>query len=78
MSMPGAESQIAFLRQIQRIFIEGEFAATYKYALLLALGELAVGPAAGFRVEQSYSAGTDRELLGLNGHTATALTRSAI
>lgn len=42
MSIPAAEEQIIFLQQIQRIFEEGEFAATYKYALLLALAELAV------------------------------------
>lgn len=42
MSLPGAEAQIAFLQQIQRLFAEGEFSATYKFALLLALAELAV------------------------------------
>jgi 5-methylcytosine-specific restriction endonuclease McrA len=42
MSRPAPEVQIAFLRQIQRLFSEGEFTATYKFALLLALAELAV------------------------------------
>ena len=37
-----AEEQIVFLQQIQRLFDEGEFSATYKFALLLALAELAV------------------------------------
>src|SRR5574338_648065 len=42
MSRPSPEAQIAFLRQIQRLLGEGEFAATYKFALLLTLAELAV------------------------------------
>lgn len=42
MTQPSAEEQIAFLQHIQRLFDEGEFQATYKYALLLSLAELAV------------------------------------
>ena len=42
MTPPDAEAQTVFLQKIQRIFSEGEFAATYKYALLLTLAELAV------------------------------------
>ena len=42
MTLPSAEAQIAFLQNIQRLFDEGEFQATYKYALLLTLAELAV------------------------------------
>jgi 5-methylcytosine-specific restriction endonuclease McrA len=42
MSAPCAEAQVQFLQKIQRLFAEGEFAATYKYALILALAELAV------------------------------------
>ena len=42
MSIPSADEQIAFLQQIQRLFSEGEFQATYKYALLLSMAELAV------------------------------------
>lgn len=42
MSVPTAEEQIAFLQQVQRLFNEGEFQATYKYALLLSMAELAV------------------------------------
>lgn len=41
-STPRAEAQIAFLQNLQRIYEEGEFTATYKYALLMALAELAV------------------------------------
>jgi hypothetical protein len=39
---PSAEEQIAFLTKVQRILTEGQFTATYKYALLLALADLAV------------------------------------
>ena len=42
MILPSAEAQTRFLQKIQRIFSEGEFQATYKYALLLTLSELAV------------------------------------
>jgi hypothetical protein len=37
-----AEEQIAFLANIQRILSEGQFTATYKYALLLALADVSV------------------------------------
>lgn len=39
---PSPEEQIAFLTKIQRILSEGQFTATYKFALLLALTDLAV------------------------------------
>lgn len=39
---PTAEQQIEFLAKIQRIFSEGEFTATYKFVLLIALSDLAV------------------------------------
>lgn len=41
-SPPSAESQLNFLGKLQRLFAEGEFVATYKFALLLSLAELAV------------------------------------
>jgi len=41
-SPPTAEQQIAFLHDLQRIFEEGDFSATYKFALLMALAEIAV------------------------------------
>lgn len=41
-NVPSADDQILFLQRIQRLFDEGEFQATYKFALLLALAELAV------------------------------------
>lgn len=40
--VPSAAEQLAFLDHIQRLFEEGEFVATYKFALLLAITELAV------------------------------------
>lgn len=40
--VPSAEVQLAFLSKIQRLFDEGEFVATYKYALLIAIAEIAV------------------------------------
>lgn len=39
---PDAEKQLQFLEHLQRLFKEGDFSATYKYALLLALAELAI------------------------------------
>jgi hypothetical protein len=41
-SAPTAEEQIAFLGQIERLLSEGQFVASYKYALLVALANLAV------------------------------------
>jgi hypothetical protein len=40
--VPSAEAQLAFLTKVQRLFAEGEFTATYKYALLAALADIAV------------------------------------
>lgn len=39
---PSAEAQLAFLAKLQRLFAEGDFTATYKFALLIALADLAV------------------------------------
>lgn len=39
---PSAEAQLAFLGKLQRLFAEGDFTATYKFALLVALADLAV------------------------------------
>ena len=36
------EFQLAFLNKIQRLFAEGDFSASYKYALLIAIAEIAV------------------------------------
>ena len=42
MSPPTAEQQIRFLTNLQRLLAEGQFVATYKYALLLALADIAI------------------------------------
>jgi HNH endonuclease len=42
MNTPTPEFQLQFLDYLQRIFAEGEFTATYKFALLIALADLAV------------------------------------
>ena len=42
MTIPTAEEQLKFLTNIQRLLAEGQFTATYKYALLLALADIAV------------------------------------
>ena len=42
MNIPSAEAQLLFLTKIQRLFAEGDFTATYKFALLITLAELAV------------------------------------
>ena len=39
---PSAEYQIQFLSNLQRLLAEGQFVATYKYALLLAIADIAV------------------------------------
>lgn len=39
---PSAEEQLRFLQHLQRLFEDGDFVATYKFALLMALAEIAV------------------------------------
>lgn len=39
---PSPEEQLQFLSKLQRIFAEGDFTATYKFALLISLADLAV------------------------------------
>jgi 5-methylcytosine-specific restriction endonuclease McrA len=39
---PSPELQLAFLSKLQRLFAEGDFTATYKFALLIAIADLAV------------------------------------
>jgi hypothetical protein len=39
---PPHEAQVEFLRNLQRLLNEGEFTATYKYALLMALADISV------------------------------------
>jgi hypothetical protein len=40
--IPSPDDQLAFLSKLQRLFAEGDFIATYKYALLIAMSDLAV------------------------------------
>ena len=42
MSKPSPEEQIEFLVKIQRLFSEGSFVATYKFALLQSIADLSV------------------------------------
>ena len=42
MPRPSPQDQVQFLLNIQRLLAEGQFTATYKYALLLALSDLSV------------------------------------
>ena len=39
---PSAEFQLTFLTKIQRLFAEGDFTATYKFALLISIADYAV------------------------------------
>ena len=39
---PSAEAQLSFLTKLQRLFSEGDFTATYKFALLISIADLAV------------------------------------
>ena len=41
-SIPSPEEQVQFLRNIQRLLAEGLFVASYKFALVHALADLAV------------------------------------
>jgi 5-methylcytosine-specific restriction endonuclease McrA len=40
--IPSADQQLTFLSKVQRLFAEGDFTATYKFALLMAMADLAV------------------------------------
>lgn len=42
MSAPDPERQVRFLFDVQRLLSDGSFVATYKFALLLSLADLAV------------------------------------
>ena len=42
MPRPAPERQVQFLFDVQRLLSDGSFVATYKFALLLALADLAV------------------------------------
>ena len=40
--IPPPEGQLEFLAKLQRLFAEGDFTATYKFALLISMADLAV------------------------------------
>ncbi len=42
MTPPTPEEQVLFLRNVQRLLVEGQFTASYKFALLLAIADLCV------------------------------------
>ena len=42
MKAPTPEFQLAFLTKIQRLFADGDFTATYKFALLVSIADYAV------------------------------------
>ena len=42
MTPPSDSQQLEFLPNLQRLLSEGQFVATYKYALLMALADIAV------------------------------------
>ena len=71
MARPPADEQVAFLRHLQRLLDEGQFVATYKYALLLALAELCVetGDDSGSELGISLSAIADKFLAMYWSHT---------
>lgn len=58
MTAPAAEQQLAFLTNLQRLLAEGQFTATYKYALLLSLADIAVE--SGDNSGESLSVPTER------------------
>lgn len=62
--LPSSEQQLSFLDKVQRLFDEGEFVATYKYALFLALIELAIerGEDSGESLDLPYTAIADKFL----------------
>ena len=72
---PSAEQQLVFLAKIQRLFAEGDFTATYKFALLIALADLAVEMGADDGAELNLSVRQIAERLsnstgGTHPHTA--------
>lgn len=60
---PTAEQKLEFLQHLQRLFEDGDFVATYKYALLMSLAELAVESGSGegelelpmFRIAEKFA-----------------------
>ena len=64
MEIPTPAQQLSFLDHVQRLFDEGEFSATYKFALLQSITELAVehGEDSGESLELSFELIADKFL----------------
>ena len=69
-NVPGPAEQVAFLRDLQRLLDEGQFVATYKFALLLSLADLAVehGDDSGAPLSIPVSSIAERFILLYWGH----------
>ena len=78
-SVPTPEEQVLFLRNIQRLLAEGQFVASYKFALLHALADLAVDEGRRFRgTPRSLKSGTlPRNLSNCIGISAGRLRSAA-
>lgn len=69
MTTPTAEFQLEFLSDVQRLLAEGQYTATYKFALLLALADLAVeSPGEGDRLLLPLSAIAEKIIFYYWGH----------
>jgi len=77
---PTAADQVAFLGQIERLLSEGQFVATYKYALLVAMPICRSSTAAMTGVSWTFpsvrSPDSSSTSIGVNPHR-TGATRSA-
>jgi hypothetical protein len=67
---PSPEFQLEFLGKVQRLFSEGDFTATYKFALLISLCDLAIelGQDNDAPLELPYKS------IGLNGLLPVSMT----
>ena len=68
MPPPSADDQVRFLASLQRILEEGGFSASYKFALLLALADIAVetGDDSGDELRVDIRAGQIHQVLSQN------------
>ncbi len=78
MSRPTSEQEVEFLVNLQRLLTEGQFVATYKYALLMALADIAVeeGTDAGAPLAISTRAIAEKFILYYWRQSGSARTRS--
>jgi 5-methylcytosine-specific restriction endonuclease McrA len=87
--VPSAESQIVFLKKIQTLFDDSSFNATYKYALLITLTDLAIehgddsgnplelkGELITTRFAEIYWPQIKKYSTGINGTTADVLVQN--